>query len=418
MIVNKILISSLAALTLISCGDRKERRDAAPPAEAPALGAFGIDLSAIDETVDPGDDFYAYVNGGWLKTFKIPDEYASYGSFSVLAERSEQRLKEIVESAEIQNAGAGASGQKARDYYAGFLDVAAIDAKGLAPLAGDFARIDAAATPAEIAALAVDPSLVAKSPIGVYIAVGAKRPGQYAVYLTQSGLGLPNRDYYLEERWADKQSKYKAYIAQTLARAGIAEATAEDIYALELQFARAHWDPAKRRNRDLTYNLKTVEQLEAFAPEAPWRAMLATEVLSAVGEVILREDDAVRNIAMIVAATPVETLRVYLKFHLVNANAEVLPHDYDEAKFAFFGAELRGAPKQKERWKRAVAAIDGALGEAVGRIYVEEYFPAASKAQMIELVGNLRAALGGRLDSLGWVSEETRGMAREKLAKL
>lgn len=419
--MKKLLFCGIAIVALVSCGKKNDGADAATASTANAaeLGSFGVDLSARDEAVDPGDDFYAYVNGAWLKSFKIPDEYSSYGSFTMLAERSETRLKEIIEGDATAKAPDGSEGRKVRDFYASYLDVAAIEAKGLAPLAEDFAAINALATPAEFAAAFFNPAWRAKSPVGAYIGVDAKRPDQYAVYLTQSGLGMPNRDYYLEEKFADKQAKYQSYIAATLARAGIenAEQAAAAIYALELEIARVHWDPAKRRNRDLTYNLKSIEELEAFAPAAPWRAMFAAAGLSSINEAILREDDAVQKTAAIIAATPVATLRDYLKFHLINSNADVLPAAFDEANFAFYGTELRGTPKQKERWKRGAAAVDAALGEAAGKIYVEKHFPASSKTEMVELVANLRAALDQRLDTLAWMGEETRAKAEEKLAK-
>jgi len=420
--MKKALLLGIALIALAACG----KKDAEPGDEAkegaaaagPELGVFGVDLAAMDQTVRPGDDFYGHVNGEWLKTFKIPDEYSSYGSFTVLAERSEDRLKVIVEGLDVR-APAGSDAQKVRDYYAAYLDVAAIEAKGLTPVAGDLAAIDALSTYDEIAAAFFDPSLQARSPIGVFIGADAKRPERYAVYVTQAGLGMPNRDYYLEEKFADKQAKYLAHIETMLTLAGVVDAAgaAARIYDLELAIARVHWEPAKRRNRDLTYNLKAIEQLEAFAPAAPWRAMLASAGLGALGEVVLREDDAVQRTAEILAATPPATLKEYLKFHLINTSADVLPAAFDQASFAFFGVELRGTPKQKERWKRAVAAVDGALGEAVGEIYVERHFPAASKAKMLDLVGNLRAALGERLGALDWMSPETRARAAEKLVK-
>jgi predicted metalloendopeptidase len=418
------LYCGIAILALAAC-DRNagapgaDKSASALSASKPELGAFGVDLTAMESAVKPGDDFYEYVNGEWLKTFKIPDEFSSYGSFTVLAERSEQRLKEIVESADIQKGLPGSGEQKVRDFYASYVDVAAINANGLAPIADDLAVIDALQTHEDFAAAFFNPSLLARSPIAFFIGVDAKRPDQYSVYLTQSGLGMPNRDYYVEAKFADKQIKYKAYIAATLARAGVPDpdGAAERIYALENEIALVHWEPAKRRNRDLTYNLKSLDQLDEFAPSAPWRSMLDAAGLQSVSEVIVREDDAIQKIAGIISATPVDTLREYMKFHLINSNADVLPEEYDQANFAFYGTELRGTPKQKERWKRGVAALDNSVGEAVGKFYVEKYFPASSKAQMIELVANLRTALGQRLETLPWMGDETRARAKEKLAK-
>jgi len=417
-----VLFAGIALVALSACG-KKDAASSEPSgkellADSPELGDFGVDLTAIDASVAPGDDFYDYVNGEWMKSFVMPDDYSSYGSFTVLAERSEERLKEIIESISPK-AAAGTDEQRVRDFYAAYNDVDAINAKGLSPLADDFAMIDALSSAEEFMAVSFDAERLVKSPIGAWIGVDAKRPEQYAVHLTQSGLGMPNRDYYLEERFADKQAKYRAYIAKilTLAGYGDPQGAADRIYDLELAIARVHWDPAKRRNRDLTYNLKTIEQLEAYAPAAPWRAMLDSAGLNGVSEVVVREDDAVRNIASIIATTPIETLRDYFRFHLINSNADVLPSEFDDANFAFFRTELRGVPKQKERWKRATAAIGGSLGEAVGKIYVEKYFPSSSKAQMVDLVANLRSALGARIETLEWMSEETRAKAEEKLSK-
>ena len=418
--MKQAIFPALAFLALAGCGEKKSSEPAASTAAVagPALGDFGVDLTALDPEADPGDDFYAYVNGSWLKNFKIPEEYSSYGSFTVLAELSEQRLKEIIGGLPA-DAAPGSNSRRVRDFYRSYLDVDAINARGLAPLAADFAAIDAIENAQAFWAAAYDPARRAKSPIGVFIAVDAKRPDRYAVHATQSGLGMPNRDYYLDEKFADKRAKYQTYIGEILLLAGVTDAAskAEGVYNLERALAGVHWDPAKRRNRDLTYNLKTLDALDSYAPEAPWRAMLGALGLDATDEIILREDDAVQKIAAIVAAAPIGTLRDYLKFHLVNANADVLPAAIDEANFAFYGAELRGVPKQKERWKRAVAAIDAALGEAVGEIYVAKYFPSQSKEQMIGLVGNLRAALAARLETLDWMGDETRARAIDKLSK-
>ncbi len=420
-----LFICAAAALALTSCGKKQaaveSAASAAPgkPADSPELGSFGVDLTAIDKSVDPGDNFYEYVNGEWLKTFKIPDEHSSYGSFTMLTERTEQRLKAILEELLRSRAQAGSPEQKIRDFYSSYLDINAINSKGLAPIAGDIALIDQLSSTEEIAAHFLNPALRMKTPIAATIGPDAKRPERYAVYITQSGLGMPSRDYYLDERFAEKRAKYEAYVATNLSLADFADPNdaAARVVAFETEIARAHWDPAKRRNRDLTYNLKNLEQLEAFAPSLPWRAMFASAGLQSVNEFVLREDDAVRAIADIIATTAPATLRDYLKFQLINANADVLPSAFDDANFAFFGSELKGAPRQKDRWKRSIAAVDASLGEAVARLYVERHFPPGSKAAMDNLVLDLRAVLKERLATLDWMSEDTRGRAAEKLAK-
>lgn len=426
--MKRALLGVAIILVLSACSRQETREAAAAPereelAEAatkgPELGEWGVDTDNILETVKPGDDFYRHANGRWLETFKIPDEYSSYGSFTVLYERTEERVKEIIDDAVSAKAPAGSNEQKISDFYSSFINTRDINAKGLTPLAEDFATIDAAVTSEDILHVMAQPDIGAASPIGFFVSVDFKRPGQYITYLTQSGLGMPNRDYYLEERFADKRAKYQDYIRQMLSLADIegAEEKAQAIFDLETKMAEIHWTPAKRRERDLTYNLKSLDELKAFAPDLPWDAFLSAGGLGEQTEFVVREDDAIARLSSLFAETPIETWRAYLKFHLLDSYADVLPAGFDEAHFEFFSTELRGVVKQKERWKRAVAALNGRLGEAIGKIYVERYFPPESKEQMNVLVGNTRLALKERLEKLDWMSDETKARALEKLEK-
>ncbi len=419
--MKKVFLGATAALALQACSQQASENTAEPVANeqsaAPEIGDFGIDLQNIDASVTPGNDFYDYANGAWLRTFKIPDEYSSYGSFTTLAERTEKQLRSIIEGVSGQRATSGAAVQQIGDFYASYMDVDRINALGLDPLAADFARIDALSTKADIASAFAAPDLGAAAPIGVFIGVDAKSPERYAVYLTQAGLGLPNRDYYLQDKFAEKQEKYLGYIEDTLALAGLDDAArrAGAIYALERAIAEAHWEPAKRRNRDLTYNPKTLEQLSAFTPDFPWGAYFTAAGLSDRTQFVVREDDAVRQLAGLVAVTPADVWKDYLKFHLLRTHADILPAQFDDLHFAFYGTQLRGALKQRERWKRAIDAVDGSLGEAVGKLYVEEYFPPQSKEMMETLVGNLREALKERIKVLPWMTDETKTQALAKL---
>jgi len=428
------LLSGAAALALTACGQANSptagngddgkrtvemsKKDKSAPT-APELGAWGVSTLYIDESTDPGDDFYRHINGKWLDTFKIPEEFSSYGSFTVLFERSEDRVRKIIETAASGKNANGSVEQKIGDYFASFTDVDAINAAGLAPIADDLAYIDGLATHEDLARAMASPELALTSFLGAWVDVDSKQTDRYIVYLTQAGLGMPNRDYYLEEKFADKRPKYKAYIEQmlTLADTPDAAAKAEAIYALEARIAEVHWEPAKRRNRDLTYNLKTLDELAAFAPGAPWGAFMEAAGLGAQNEFVIREDDAIQNLAAIFAETSVATWTAYLRYHHLRGNANILPTDFDEANFAFFSTELRGTPKQRERWKRGVAAVNGVLGEAVGQVYVEQYFPQDSKEKMDVLVANLRNALDERLDTLSWMSAETIAEAHAKLEK-
>ncbi|MEM9170689.1 MAG: M13 family metallopeptidase [Pseudomonadota bacterium] len=399
-------------------GAAAETQAQVKPSE-PELGAFGVEIAAMNPSVAAGDDFYRHVNGAWLDTFQIPDEYSSYGSFTVLFERSEDRVRAIIEEAATSSPPAGSTERKIGDFFSSYTDVEAIEATGLAVLADDLDAIDALETRDAVAVLMSTPERGAATVVGAYMSVDAKRPDRYAIYLSQSGLGLPNRDYYLEEKFADKKAAYEQYVATMLDLADVdgAAEKAAAILALETTIAQAHWSPAKRRNRDLTYNLKDRAALKDYAPQMPWDAMFDAAGIGDREEVVLREDDAIQKIAEIFAETPVDLWKDYLRFHLIRSNADVLPRVFDAANFAFYGTTLRGTEKQRERWKRGVAAVNGALGEAVGQVYVERHFPSSSKDMMVELVANLRRALDQRLDTLAWMGAETKEEAHAKLDK-
>lgn len=431
--MKKILLSGVAILALGACSGESgsatnqlevasassDHGKADKSTSSAELGSWGVDTSYIDESVAPGDDFYQHVSGKWIDTFQIPDEFSSYGSFTVLVERSEDRVKKIIEDAASGQSTKGSAEQKIGDFYASFVDVDAINNKGLSVIADDLSAINQIASIEDVVKIMARPDIRANSVFGMFVGVDAKQPDRYITYIGQSGLGLPNRNYYVDEKFADKADKYQKYIETVLSLAEIdgAAEKAASIYALESAIAETHWEPAKRRNRDLTYNLKSTDELKAFAPSAPWETFFATRNLSGETQFVLREDDAIQKIAVILAETSVDTWRDYLTFHLIRNSSAILPTAFDEASFAFYGTELRGTPKQRERWKRGVAAVNGALGEAVGRVYVERHFPESSKTQMDDLVNNLRVAMDERLDTLPWMGDETKAEAHNKLEK-
>lgn len=425
--MKKLLLCGAAMFALAACGEKAAQNDAVDTSTASTggaqtvataeLGDWGIEIDDIDASVAPGDDFYRHVNGKWLDTFEIPEEFSRYGSFTVLFERSEERVRKIIEDAASGQNAAGSVEQKIGDFFASFTDVDAINAAGLEPLADDLNFLASLETHEDVARAMARSDLALQSFVGGWVDVDSKQPDRYIAYVTQSGLGMPNRDYYLEEQFADKRPKYKAYIEQILTLSGTENAAekAQAIFDLEMRMAQAHWEPAKRRNRDLTYNLKTKDELADFAPGVPWEIFFAESGLDNQNEFVVREDDAIQKLAQIFSETPVETWRDYLRYHHLRANAAILPAAYDEATFAFFGTELRGTPKQRERWKRGVAAVNNALGEAVGQVYVEKYFPPDSKEKMDALVANLRRSLDERLDTLPWMGEATKAEAHAKL---
>ena len=395
----------------------------APPAPAPhqaAIGEFGIDLSARNPAVKPGDDFFAYANGTWYDAFTIPPDKPWYGSFNKLDDLSKDRVREIIEHAAAAHAATGTPEQQIGDYFAAFMDEAAIEANGLAPAQPDLDRIAAARTAADIARLFGEPGFA--SLFDAQLPPDFKNTHRYCVFITQSTLGLPDRDYYLKDdaKLKELRTAYVAYIAQMLALGGVNAATAAQqahaVMAFETEAARAQWSLERRRDVSAIYNPRSKPQLLAFAPGFPWQEFLEPLNLGAREDLVLGELSAIHDLGALFAQTPPATLRAFLTFHYLNSHAAYLPKRFDDAHFAFYGEAMRGQPQQRERWKRAVDAVDDSLGEAVGRLYVAQYFPPESKAKMQQLVADLEAALSERIDALDWMTPQTKARAHEKLA--
>ena len=356
---------------------------APPPAPKAAIGDFGLDLSAGDRNVKPGDDFFAYANGTWEQSFTIPADKASFGPFDRLDELSKERVRAIIEQSAAAHAANGAPAQQIGDYYAAFMDESAIEANGLAPAQADLARIGAVKSRTDVARLFG--TIGYATLFDVQLSPDYKNPDRYAVVITESSLGLPDRDYYLKDdpQLTGLREKYVAYVAQMLILGGSSDphAQARDIMAFETAVARGQWPIEKRRDVDATYNPRTKAQLIAYAPGFPWQAFLEAQQLGARQDVVLGELTAIRDLAALFNRTPLPTLKAFLTFHYLNDNAAVLPQRFDQARFAFYGQTMRGQPQQRERWKRGVDAVDGAIGEAVGRLYVAQYFPAGIQGE-------------------------------------
>jgi putative endopeptidase len=383
------------------------------------IGSFGLDLSGGDPSVKPGDDFARYANGHWLDTTQIPPDRSSWGSFAMLRERSLQQLREILEALPA-NSPAGSNKQKLHDLYRSYLDADAIEQAGLAPAKPVLDAIAAARTPEDIAGFMTRADLRLVAPLRIDIDADEKDPDHYMVALRQGGLGLPDRDYYLKDEavYKELRAKYAAHIERLLTLAGQADAAhaASSIIELETRVAAAHWPRAKTRERDLTYNPYTREALAAYAPGFPWPQLLAAAGLETQPRFIVFEPDAVQALGALFKEVPVARWREYLTYHYLVGNAAVLPKAFDDEVFGFYGRTLHGRQEQQARWKRAVAAVDAGLGEAAGELYVQRYFPPSSKAQMLELVENLRASYREHIEKLPWMSADTKKVALEKLA--
>ncbi len=391
------------------------------------IGTWGVDLAAMDKSVAPGDDFFRHVGGTWMKKTAIPSDRSRWGSFNILAAKSEDDVRAVLDEARRKSPAAGSVERKALDYYESFNDTATIQSKGLAPAKADLDRIAAVQTHEDLVALLAGPEFRANSPLGMGVNLDAKRPDTYIIGIGQSGLGMPDRDYYLKDdaKFADTRAKYRAYVEQmlTLAAYPQAGANADAIVAVERKIAEIHWPREKSRNRDLTYNPKTRAELLAFTPEFPWETALAAFGAPTHDFFILTQIDAIQALSKLFRATPIATWRAYVAFHYLNGVADVLPKAFDDAAFDFNGKVVTGQPMQRERWKRAVTQMSGTpfnapMGEAVGQLYVKTNFTPAAKAAMADLVENLRAAYKVRIQKLAWMSDETKRAALTKLEKI
>jgi len=386
-------------------------------AAKPVLGTWGYDQTAMNSSVKPGDDFWAYVNGNWANRTQIPADRASVGSFINLAEGAERDVRQIAEG--FTNAPKrDLLGQQIGDYYSSFLDEARIEQLGTAPLKPYLSKIEAAKTRDQLVRLFMTPGYA--NPIGIGINPNPKDPTHYSVSATQSTLGLPNRDYYLSDspKMAAYRAAYRDYIVkiEKLAGLGGGEAVADRIIALETALSQAQWSAADRRDIDKTYNPMSRAQVAALAPQFNWDVSLAQRGLGNATQVIVREPSAIAGAGKILAETPLSTWREWLAFRFVSDHADVLPKAISDANFEFYSKTLTGVEQQRDRWKRAVAATNGALGEGVGSIYAKTHFPAESERQMTELIANLRQAYQERISSNSWMDEATRKAALEKLA--
>ena len=390
---------------------------------AAVIGPWGFDLQAMDRGVKPGDDFFRYAGGAWMKSAQIPPDRSRWGSFNILAAKSEEDVKRIVDEVAARPQRPGSVEQKVADYYTSYMETQKIDALGLKPFEGDLARIAAFKTHEDVVAFVGTPGIPATLPLGWGIGLDDKNPDRYSLNVGQSGLGMPDRDYYLkpDQKFAETRAAYRAYVEKmlTLAKMPNAAASADAIMAVEMKIAELQWPIEKQRDRDANYNAKSRAQLKAFTPGFPWDQALAAGGISNQDFFIVGQPDAVVALSKLFRDTPVETWRAYVAFHYLNGSADILPTAFDDAAFEFNGKVLTGQPQKRDRWKRATTALSGnpfaaPLAEAVGQIYVKRHFTPQAKAEVKKLVDNLLAAYRTRIESLEWMSPETRKLALRK----
>lgn len=428
--MRNILKSTVAvsALLLAACSQSEDSNtstntESVVAAAQPELGDFGIDLTARKETVKPGDDFFAAANGKWVDTFEIPADRSGYGSFTVLAERSRDRTKAIIDELAEGSFEQGSIEQKISDYYNSYMDIEAINARGVEPLRPLLNTIDGISDAGGLVqAFGREGLDSTESPISGGVGISRENPDEYILNIAIGGLGLPDRDYYLEdtERFTTVREAYVEHISKMLGFAGVegTDAKAQAILALEKRIAEKHWPRADRRNRDKTFNPMSYSDFKAAYPGFDWDMYLAAGGVEGLEKLNVSHPDAVAAAIELVNDIPLADWKAYLTYHAINNHAALLSEEIDAENFNFYGKVVNGSPEQQERWKRAVARVGArtALGDAIGQVYVDRHFPPEAKAQMVDLVENLRTALGQRIDNLEWMGEETKKAARTKLA--
>ena len=394
---------------------------AAPP--QPAIGKWGFDLAGMDTKVKPGDDFFSYANGAWFAKAAIPSDRTSTGSFTDLSIRSEDQVREILADLDKKTTPNDIE-KKVRDLYHSYTDTQRLEELGLAPTQPDLKAIADIKTYDDVARVMGSIKMGTASIFDAGIGVDDKNPNAYVVFIGQSGLGLPDRDYYLsdEKGTVAARTAYHKYVGDMLALGGIADAQkkADTIFALETEIAKLHWPREDTRDAEKIYNPTTMAALAKAEPQFPWNTYLHEMGITAPAQgdrrLILSENTALPKLAELFQKTPVAVWRDYLTFHYLSSHASYLPKRFDDLRFAMYGMTLRGQAQQLDRTKRGVDFLDGEIGEGVGQLYVARYFPASAKQKAKDLVANLLEVYRSRIMNSDWMTPPTRTKALDKIS--
>ena len=388
----------------------------------PELGKFGIDLTSQNPSIRPGDDFFRFANGKWLDDFELPSDRSNYGSFTVLSDRSDQRVRSIIDDLTSTEPVAGSIGQKISDYYLSYMGTEILNRLGIQPLITGLATLNEIGTQEELVAgfgrAMIDNTA---SPFGFYVGADRSNPDRHQLVLSVGGLGLPDRDYYLldTEQYENVRKEYVDHIARVLDFANLEDTIekANKILALETQIAEHTWPRDQRRNRDLTYTPMTYAEFLAEYPGFNWNAYFAAAGIQNLEDLNVSYPSAMYPIIDLVSNLPVDDWKSYMSYRFIVDNASVLSEEVDEEAFHFYSRILNGVPEQRQRWERGVLRVGAlnSLGEAVGQLYVERHFPESAKQQMTQLVENLRASLAQSIEDNDWMNSATKEEANKKL---
>ncbi|HJZ11700.1 MAG TPA: hypothetical protein VJ521_06100, partial [Acidobacteriota bacterium] len=394
----------------------------ASTASAESADVSGLEAKNFDKSIRPQDDLYRFVNNSWLKNTEIPADKSNYGTFTMLFDQSLDRLKVIVEEASGSNPKPGTEAQKVGDFYKSYINIEKLEALGLKPVEGYFREIDAIADKQALASwFARGQHIGINAPIRFFINQDQKDATQYIGYFFQGGIGLPDRDFYFKEDDKSKEIRaaYLKHIETMFAAAGFADpaGSAKKIYALEEQLAKGQWTRVENRDPQKTYNKVETDKLSTLTADFNWKRFVEGLGLQNQKAVVVSQPTYITAFGTALKTGSIDDWKLYAKWRVLSDAAPYLSKKFDDENFNFYSKTLRGIEEQEPRWKRAVQNIDGLIGEAVGKIYVQKYFPPENKARMEKLVQNLLVAYDESIQSLDWMSPETKKAAKEKLSK-
>jgi putative endopeptidase len=417
--LNKTIIGTTAAICILACSNNKEQSQEDTIAIAPAF-----DVNQIDSTINPCEDFEQFAVGNWLKDNPVPESESRWGSFNIVHDANEIKLREIVEEASGAKSEKGTALQQVGDFYASALDSNTVNDLGIKPLQPLLDKIDSVTNTQQLVeTMAEIRSYGSGSIFSGYVGVDAKNSSQYIMHLSQGGLGLPDKSYYTpkDERGESIFNEYKKHISALFVLAGedgeVAKRIANSVIEIESELAANSMNRVERRDPEKTYNKLTLDEMQSLCPEINWSSFFVAAELKGVDNLVVGQLDFFKSLNSSLTKFPIENWKTYMKWHLINDMAGNLSIEFEQQKFSFYATTLRGTKTMKPRWKRALAKANGNVGEQIGKLFVEKHFPEESKQKVLDLIGNINTVFKERVEMLEWMSDSTKAKAMEKLSK-
>ena len=381
----------------------------------------GIDFSRIDDSVRPQDDFYRYVNGTWLKEFELPADKSRYGTFTVLREKAREDVKKIIEESADKKASKGSDDQKVGDLYQSFMDTSRLEELGSTSLNKEMDKINKIKNLSDLSGYFAYADVFTSAPFRIYVYIDSKNPTEHTTYMSQSGLGLPNRGYYFDkdDKSVNIRKEYISHVSRMLELYGyeLHAEMAKKVMSIEKKLAKFHWKKEKNRDPVATYNSYSFEELKALIPSLDWKKWEQGIGMKGLNRIIVSQPSYIESLEKTISETSIKDWKTYLSWKLIDNKASYLSSEFEKQNFYFFSTILSGVKEMEPRWKRAVNVVSGSMGEIVGKVYVEKHFNEEAKIRMVDLVENLREAYRIGIEDLEWMSDSTKIQAQDKLQK-